>query len=259
MRGRRRRFCNGRRGRCGDGCDGTGDGQGTLHRGELFKEFQLPGSAQLIEAAQDIIDPHGVSFTHGLENQSFKNDLTVKSIPEHTTCGSQLFKEDPHHVGVGGESPQAAVVGNGFRRFVKNKFNLGEQGAKFNCPNRSQHFFKKRFKVLALAGKFCNHGDDSCWIVPEHGAYQSIQVPFIGQTEKRENLFACNRSAVAVEEKGNHLVQQGLGITHTAFGGTGNSGNRGRFNCYIFSLGDESKAFCNEFGGDGLQVKTLTP
>ena len=62
-----------------------------------------------------------------------------------------------------------------------------------------------------------------------------------------------------MKEKGNHLVQEGLGITHTALGGTGNGGNSGRFHSHIFTLGNERKTFRNEFGGNWLQIKTLTP
>ena len=176
----------------------------------------------MIETAQDIVDPHSVGFTHGFQNQSFHDDLPVKSISQDTPCRCQLFKKDAHHIAVGRQSPQLPVGGDGFRCLIKNRFRLRKQCTEFHCPERSQHLFKQSLKILAPFGKFGNDGNDSGRIVAEHGTDERIQIPPVGQTEKRKDLFPGDSAAIPSEKEGDHLIQKGLSVTHSPFCGAGN-------------------------------------
>ena len=199
-----------------------------------------------------------MSFTHGLEDQRFKNDLTVKGITQKTSGRRQLFKQDAHHIAVGRKGPQLTVGSDTFRRFIQHQFRLRQQGTQLHGTQSAQQFFKKGLKIFPLAGKFRHHHDHSGRIVAQHGSRQRIQIPLVRQTEKGKHLFPGDGGAVSVKKEGDHLIQQGLGITHTAFGGTGDGGDSGRFHRHIFSLGDQRKSFSDQLGGNGLQIKPLT-
>ena len=199
-----------------------------------------------------------MGLTHGFQNQCFHNDLPIKGISEHTSCRCQLFKKYTHHITVRRQSSQLPVGGNGFRRFVKDRFGLRKQRTKLHCTERSQHLLKQSFEILASFSKFCNNGNDSSGIVAEHGACERIQIPPVGQTEKGKNLISCNSTAVPSEKKGNHLIQKGLCITHPTLCRPCNGGNSFRFHRHFFGFGNERKTFSDQLGGDGLQIKALT-
>ena len=180
-----------------------------------------------------------MGFTHGLEDKGFQNDLPVKSISESTPRRSQLLQEDPHHIAVGSQSSQLPVGSYGFRSLIKNGLRLRQQCTKFHGTERSQHLFKQRLKVLASFGKFGDNSYNPCRIIAEHGADQRVQIPPVSQTEKRKNLSPGNGAAISPQKEGDHLIQERLSVTHTAFCGAGDGSNSFGFNRHILSSGDE--------------------
>ena len=193
---------------------------------------------------------------HGFEEQRLHKDLLVDGFPQEIAGPCQLFHQPLNGIRFHRRG-DVLIKFDLFLRFFQQFCRVGHDPAHEDPPEPGNDLFVQSLQIFSGFRKTVYRFNGGCPVIGHNGADQTFHIGTRRQPEEGKRLFLGDTAAFRAEE-GDHLIQQGLGVTHTAIGSAGNDLQGAIGDLHIFRVADEAESAGDVGPFDPAQVEALT-
>ena len=193
---------------------------------------------------------------HRLEQNRLQINLFIQRVVENTPYRGDCFEQDLNGVRFD-QRPEPPEPFDRLRTLIEQLARIAQDRAELNRAHRAQKIVEERLQILSLLRQPGDDGDHLPGLIPEHRQQQRVEIGAVGESEERQHLLAGDGRTIPLREEGDHLIEQRLRISHSAFGGPGDGVDRAVVDPHLLGFADELQPLGDQPGRNRQQVEPL--